>query len=82
MYTSTVTKFTHCPVSFDFYVHFSLTLIAEEAVERFLESLVANKLMVTDGKNYLSLALCLAPLGEKPEPEQVRHLSHGSITTQ
>ena len=54
----------------------------EEAVERFLESLVANKLMVTDGKNYLSLALCLAPLGEKPDPEQVRHLSHGSITTQ
>jgi ribosomal peptide maturation radical SAM protein 1 len=37
------------------------------AVEPFLQSLVANKLMVTDGHNYLSLALYLVPLANPSE---------------
>ena len=31
--------------------------LAEEGVSAFLESLVANRLMVTDGRNWLSLAV-------------------------
>ncbi len=47
--------------------HFPETQFSEFAVKNFLDSLVANKLMVTDGKHYLSLALYLTPLSEKPE---------------
>jgi ribosomal peptide maturation radical SAM protein 1 len=49
---------------------------SEIAVKGFLESLVANKLMVTDGKNYLSLALYLEPLPQKYRLREQTSQSH------
>jgi len=53
---------------------------SETAVKRFLESLVANKLMVTDGKNYLSLALYLEPLYQKYRLSDQISLAHELVT--
>jgi ribosomal peptide maturation radical SAM protein 1 len=48
--------------------------ISEQGVRAFLDSLVANKLMLTDGRNWLSLALraSAVPLANSQEPKQIR----------
>jgi ribosomal peptide maturation radical SAM protein 1 len=47
----------------------------EPSLLRFLESLVANRLMVTDGKHYLSLALGVAPV----VPETAGRVVRGAL---
>ncbi len=54
---------------------------SETAVKGFLESLVVNNLMVTDGKNYLSLALGLEPLPQKRSLREQTSLSFELVTT-
>jgi ribosomal peptide maturation radical SAM protein 1 len=58
------------------HAHFPETHCSEESVKKFLESLVANNLMVSDGKNYLSLALYLESLHKKHMPREEHHLTN------
>jgi len=49
--------------------HFDAASVTKEQVVGFLDSLVANQLMVTDGKHYLSLAI-MRPSIKKPRPTE------------
>jgi ribosomal peptide maturation radical SAM protein 1 len=55
---------------------------SDTRVKEFLDSLVANRLMVTDGENYLSLALRVPATGQTEHPAQSAALRKNSFPEQ